>query len=220
MTLLCVVCPTFGRDGEDNHPKPRRPNVPNVCDADRERLAGDLAALPDAYYAVPDHLYPSPAGGERHSIGYESRPPVNISALSLLGPGEGTPLAVMATWAMDWATYLREAGPVNEMTAVCQWLGIRLDWACSNHPAVDEFAAALSDVLGQLRPFQSAKVGEPAGRCPRRPGDQRCKTPLYVDPYDEQAEIVCPRCKSKWKRGDGEWIHLRAQQIAAGVEAA
>jgi len=60
--------------------------------------------------------------------------------------------------------------------------------------------------------------GEPVGRCSRQLGEERCNTPLYVDPYVD--EIQCMRCRQNWKRRDGEWMHLRAQQLSTGVEAA
>jgi hypothetical protein len=187
-----------------------------VCKICRDRLRADLAALPDAYALVDAE--PVRGLSEIRSRAFESRPPLNITALSLLGPGWDTPPAVLATWAQDWAGYLEHDQPDNTVTEVCRWLATRLDWACEHHPAIDEFATDLRRLTGELRAFAGKDRGERVGNCPRSYGDDHCNTPLYVDPYVD--EIECTRCHMKWKRRAGEWMHLRAQQLSAGVEAA
>lgn len=209
--ILCICCPVLRPAG-----RPRLPTAPQVCDGCRERLAGDLRALPDAFASV--ELEAIRAGGERHASGFESRPPLNLTALSLLGPGTDTPLARLDSWVQDWAGIRAETLPVPVVTTVCLWLSTRLPWACDSHPAVDEFAVDLRDLSGALRAFTGRDRGEPVGRCPRRIGDEPCNTALYVDPYVD--EIQCPRCRQTWKRRAGEWMHLRAQQLSANVEVA
>lgn len=226
--ILCVTCSVLRPNGN-----PRRPNNPQVCDGCRERLSTDLYGLPSAYADVDTE--PARVGGERRTIGFESRPPLATEALSLISHGsvlpstQGTrypqdqlgtvpPVELLWWWAEDWHTYrdMREVMPDPVITGLVSWLGNRLSWACDQHPAVDEFAENLRDVARQLRAFGGRDRGQPVGRCPRRFGDDLCGTALYVDPYVN--EIECPRCRMKWRRRDGEWMHLRAQQLNAGLE--
>lgn len=208
---LCVCCAVFWPKGQ-----PRKPNTPQVCDSCRRRLATDLAAIPEAYSFVD----PDPVRGvtEIRSRVFESKPPLNINALSLLGPGSDTPPAKLYFWTHDWALLLEHDQPDPYVTTMSAWLTVRLSWACDLHPAVDEFARDIRELAGELRAYGGKERGEAVGRCPRDRGGERCNTQLFVDPYVD--EIECSRCHMKWKRKAGEWMHLRAQQLAAGVEAA
>lgn len=210
-TALCVLCAVYRPSAQ-----PRRPNNPLACDPCREHLAGDLAGIPDAYAAVD--AQPARGMSEILTRVFESKPPLNINALSLLGPGTQTPLATLDFWAQDWAGYLEQAVPVVAVTTLSLWLAARLPWACDQHPAIDDFARDIRELAGQLRAFEGADRGEYVGRCPRLIGISRCNTQLYVDPYVD--EIQCRRCKQQWKRRGGEWMHLRAQQLSAEVESA
>jgi hypothetical protein len=210
--VLCVVCPVLRPKGT-----PRKPNNPPVCDGCGKRLEADLNALPASYAAVDAE--PVRGMTEIRSRVFESKPPLNINALSLLGPGEDTPVAVLDFWAQDWAGILDQPPPAAYVTTMCLWLAARLPWALANHPAIDDFAHSLRELTNALRPYEGGDDrGEYVGRCPRLLGDDRCNTPLYVDPYVDQ--IQCTRCRQQWKRKAGEWMHLRAQQLGAGVEAA
>lgn len=208
--ILCVCCPVLRQRG-----KPHLPRTPQCCDWCRMRLAADLTALPETYALVDAE--PTRAMGEIRSRAFESRPPLNITALSLLGPGTDTPPARLDFWVQDWAGMLNQALPGPTVVELCAWLMTRLSWACDTHPAVDEFAHDIRELTGQLRVFAVKDRGERVGNCPRQFGDDRCNTPLYVDPYVD--EIECSRCHMKWKRRAGEWMHLRGQQLAAGVES-
>jgi hypothetical protein len=210
-SILCVTCPVYRPRNQPNQPK-----TPQVCDVCRTRLATDLATIPDAYAAID--AQPARGISEILTRVFESKPPLNIAALSLLGPGTDTPLATLDFWVQDWAGYLEQAVPVAAVSSHARWLAARLPWACDQHPAIDDFATDVHDLTGQLRAFESKDRGEYVGRCPRLVGVARCNTALYVDPYVD--EIQCRRCKQRWKRRGGEWMHLRAQQLSAEVESA
>ena len=210
-SALCATCAVLRPKG-----RPRQPRSPQVCDGCRERLSVDLSAIPDAYALVD--AGPVRGMSEIRSRAFESQPPLNIAALSLLGPGWDTPPARLDWWAQDWAGMLGHEPPGPTVSELCRWLGVRLPWACDQHPAIDEFAQDIRELAGQLRAYGGRDRGEAVGRCPRDRGGERCNTALYVDPYVDQIE--CTRCRMKWKRKAGEWMHLRAQQLAAGVEAA
>jgi hypothetical protein len=207
---LCCVCPVLRPKG-----KPRRPDRGQVCDGCYERLSGDLSAIPEAYALVDSD--PVRGTSEIRIREFESRPPLNIGALSLLGPGVDTPLARLDFWAQDWAGMLGQKLPGATVLELCGWLGVRLGWACDNHPAIDEFAQDVREVTGQLRAYGGKQLGERVGKCPRTIHGNPCDTQLYVDPYVHKIE--CQRCHMTWSQEVGGWVHLRAQQMAAGVEA-
>lgn len=209
--ILCIACPVFWPKGRLN-----KPTTPNVCNSCRKRLELDVASIA-ASYALID-AEPVRGTTEIRSRAYESKPPLNIAALSLLGPGEDTPPARLEFWVQDWAGTLEQALPPAAVEDMCVWLIARLPWACDTHPAIDEFAADVKDLSGQLRSYAITDRGTSVGRCPRDRSGERCNTQLFVDPYVD--EIKCSRCQMTWKRKAGEWMHLRAQQLAAGVEAA
>lgn len=210
---LCVVCPTFRPSSS-----PRHPRTPQVCDRCRERLHDDLKAIAPAYA----ELDPAAVRGVSEILTrvFESKPPLNLNDLSLLCPGEDTPLGVLDFWVRDWALDLDQTPPQCTVVEMSGWLLTRLEWACDQHPAIDEFAGNIRDVAGALHVYQRAaeKRGYSAGRCPQHRGGWPCDTPLYLDPYD--TVIECSRCHTKWHRRDGGWIHLRTQQDNARVEAA
>ena len=230
--LLCILCPIhFPSSTQD----PRRPTHPPVCDGCRSRLTENVRGIPAALDGVWEHVEPGRNGAERRTVGYESRPPLNVPALSELQHGsvipskEGTrypqdqlgsiqPRELLWWWVQDWAGIRRESTPSEWTEALAEWLVERVEWACDNHPAVDEFAQDIRDLTRALRAFAPKEQGESAGRCPQKRGDVRCDTPLYVDPYVDT--IRCTRCGTEWKRREGQWMHLRGQQVAAGVEAA
>lgn len=212
--ILCICCPILRPAS-----RPRRPNTLAVCDGCRDMLARHLAELPGLYAALEEHLEPGRGGTEIRLKGFESQPPMSAAILSLLGPGSETPIGELAWWASDWAGMRRELQPEPRMPTLCAWLADRLGWACDEHPAVDEFAADLRHISGAIKAVTGGDRGERVGRCPRTLTDgSRCDTQLYVDPYVDK--IVCSRCHMEWNRRDGQWLHLRGQQLAAGVEAA
>lgn len=214
--ILCVCCDVLRRLKPDQ--KPRVPSVPQVCDGCRSRLSDELSAIPAALGEVYDHLVPGRGVGERRTNGYESKPPINLHAWSLILPGRETPLALLEFWAQDWAGERSERLPEDNVTVIVAWMTNRLDWACNLHRAIDEYARDIRAVTNWLRPYQPKATGQAAGKCPRKPSDRRCGSDLFVDPY--QDIINCGRCGASWDRKQGEWTHLRAQQLAAGVEAA
>jgi hypothetical protein len=205
--LLCVTCAVLRhlREGQS----PRRPNVPRVCDGCRAHLARMLAEIPDVLLRLS--VSPTRGTGEIVTRAFESKAPLNLDALGdRAGIGLGSPLGRLDAWVRDWAEIRREQLPVPTLFAVTTWLSVRLDWACAQHDAVDEFAAELRQIRQALRRWQDEVDGEDAGRCPRRPGDHRCDTQLVVDAY--QPVITCPRCGASWDRRKGDWLDLRSQQ--------
>lgn len=209
MTDTCLCCPVLRR-----HSTPRRPNRPNVCDGCRERLQRDLAAISTAYY--DDEYQPVRGTSEILTRVFESKPPLDLTELSLRGDGFGTPRAILSTLCRAAAEDL-ELGelPADNIREMVGWLGRHLQQLCDEHMAVDEFARDIRQVAGELHVYerQAAKAGERVGRCPRQRYDDGdpCGAPLACDPYDSR--ITCPRCGTSWDRDAGGWVKLRAAQL-------
>lgn len=57
---------------------------------------------------------------------------------------------ILDGWARDWASYLGHHVPTPQVPLLCAWLSDRLPWALEHHPALDEFAADVGDLLRTL----------------------------------------------------------------------
>ena len=102
--------------------------------------------------------------------GSNGRPlPIRVDPTDLTAPVRPGSLAVHATgdwpadqigwlsvateldfWVADWATARNESRPSPQVPLLCRWLADRLDWACTDHTAVDEFAVKVSGLYGAL----------------------------------------------------------------------
>lgn len=115
-------------------------------------------------------------------------------------------------WARDWADTRRESCPYPTVPLLARWLLDRLDWACSTHPALDEFATKLRDLrgsltaaAGRLEPFPTP-VDRPCPSCrwwalSKAPGEDlircgHCDRALSDDEYRDHLEAVI---KTNWK---------------------
>jgi hypothetical protein len=137
--------------------------------------------------------------------------------------GDLSVATILETWVRDWRETLfpTEHLPEPYVTTLCRWLGDRLDVACDDHPAIDEFAAEMSQLTRTVATVSQVdhSRGEYVGTCPVLTRDEtRCGTILRVDPYVD--EIQCNRCGTKWNRRKGDWLRLRGQQLAAVPKAA
>ncbi|MES2210993.1 MAG: hypothetical protein V4515_12575 [Chloroflexota bacterium] len=73
-----------------------------------------------------------------------------------LGPsgdqvGELSVATMLESWARDWQTYWWALLPAPTVVHLARWLGVRLEKACDEHPAIDDFAADLRDNIRALR---------------------------------------------------------------------
>jgi hypothetical protein len=243
---LCVCCPAYHPSGT-----PRIVRWPQACESCRERLRSDLLEIPMLVALTTERVEKEQAAGQRVSGSRELPSPVNITALGVTEPtyarglraepeldlrhdpgaasdqiGIGQPAATLDQWVTDWieSRDQHENQPVPDLFAIVSWLLNRLDWACDEHPAIDEFAHEIKVMVKALRGITREQTsGASAGKCPAKLRDEtRCGTPLTVDPYVD--EIQCRRCGTKWQRREAGWFHLRAQQAEwddnGGEEAA
>ncbi len=162
---------------------------------------------------VANVLTAGPVNGQRSGPrvgGSTDRPvPIRIDPTDLLARARPASLAVAETglyasdqvghlavatelefWARDWADARGERCPYPTVPVLAGWLLDRLDWACTAHPALEEFA-------GKVRSLRSTLTAA-AGRHPARPEALEadcpgCDTPsLYRDADIER--IACGFC--------------------------
>lgn len=178
-----------------------------------ERLTANLRDIPGHYALMGAVLAPGTAGGRAHVSGTRTAPlPVRLEPLNLRA--RGGIITVLATWEADWRETrgLAEATrgiSERDLAGIVLSLRTHLPWAIEYHPAVQEFADEVRDIVQQCR----AAAGllphmMRIGNCPALIGEETCGAVLYADPMAE--EIRC-RCGARWARG--RWMMLgRAMQ--------
>lgn len=199
-----------------------------VCEGCRRRVAEDLADIPDLTAHLADVAQPLTSVGERVAGTAEPRLPINVDAIDLAGPARPASRALLArgvlgldncqtgelsvattldTWVRDWAATRGEHLPAPTVPWLAHWLANRLEWACGEHLAVDEFATEMRDTVRTLRRVTGVDKDDTQliGYCPGAHGDT-CGAALRVTPWQDVAE--CPRCSARWPRA--KWLWLRA----------
>lgn len=174
---------------------------------------GQIIRVPYVADPVANLLAAGPLNGSKGAprvSGSTDRPvPIRIDPTDLLAPARPGSLAVADTgrwasdqighlavatelefWARDWADTRRERCPLPTVHVLAGWLADRLDWACANHHALDEFAGK----LGRVRTALEAAAGIlPARPVPMdRPCDSCGHLTLAREPDTEY--IVCSHC--------------------------
>lgn len=222
----CVVC------------SKRIPNRPPVCSGCRTSLDSMLGEIP----ALFARLDPRPAKTDAEKVSGSRNPPVppNLDVVDLTSPSRQGSIGVrmagdwwltgdpdqigylsVATELDFWAQDIRNELypdhhlPVPTVAVLAGWLRVRLDRACDELPAVDEFAAKVKQIHRALtrQIGDQKRTGERVGKCPAiLRDDTRCNTTLYVDPYVSQ--IACTRCRTSWPT----WLHLMAALEDTGDE--
>lgn len=174
-----------------------------------ERLRTDLADIPGHYALMGAVLAPGTAGGGAHVSGTRTAPlPVRLEPLSLRA--RGGMVTMMASWEVDWRetrglTPAQRGGSERDLAAIVLWLRAHLPWAIDEHPAVDEFATELRDILHACRAAagllpRMMRIGD----CPALDGEEVCGAALHADPMAE--EIRCRKCRTSWPRS--RWMLL------------
>lgn len=202
MNLACTVC---------RRPiNPEREPIRHQSCADRLRAA--LRDIPGHYALMGAVLAPGTAGsGSVHVTGTRTAPlPVRLEPLNLRS--RGGMITVMASWETEWrdlrgmAAAQRGIGE-RDLAAIVLWLRAHLPWAIETHPAVDEFATEVRDILHQCRLAAGVlpKMMR-IGNCPHVTDGEtdECGAALYADPLADA--IRCRRCGTRWPRG--RWMLL------------
>lgn len=91
-------------------------------------------------------------------------------------------------WARDWADQRRERSPMPAVRVLARWLLDRLDWACAEHHALDEFAGKLTSLRNTLTAACGAFDPLPT------PVDRPCPACGWWALSRGQDLIVCGHC--------------------------
>lgn len=174
-----------------------------------DRLRTDLADIPGLYALMGAVLAPGTAGGGSRVSGTRTAPlPVRLEPLSLRA--RGGIVTILATWEADWRetrglTEAQRGTAERDLGGIVLWLRAHLPWAIDEHPAIQEFADEIRDVVRQCRAAagllpRMMRIGE----CPALVGEAACGAALYADPQGH--EIRCRECGTRWPRTN--WMLL------------
>ena len=218
----CVLCPRLR-----SRSPARFYHRANVCDSCRAHLRALVCEVADCYALLPDSLERGGSGGQKVRGGeVEAALPFREDVWDLLLPVRRIPIrafltdqigyssvaTVLDSWADDWCDHRGkgEVGPVSDVVTMVGWMVERVEWACDQHPAVDEFAGEIRDLVSALRryvgrdqPRPQPCVGVPCRRCDLKTlarladgsGDIECQNPacrtLYrPDEYQRWTRLV------------------------------
>ena len=208
----CLVC----RRRDARHPR--------VCGPCRTRIDDQLLELVERWALLPAALEPGRAGDDQRITGSRERPLPGGEALNLLAPGNVhtrqtlppddpygpdqhgpiNPIDMLWSWARNWLAdrHKGETGPRPDLTSVIYWLRTRLEWACDDHPAIDDFAREVRDAVTNLREALQLRryvqrYREPCPRCDTRA--------LYREVDAERGAskwVQCGNCNSLWQESE------------------
>lgn len=229
--IACSLCSTYGRPGR------HEATVGVSCAACLGLLDADLVQLVTLVSALPDALSPLRSklggGGSFHQKP-GPRLPVQLDALSLLGPGSRNghrdgalpPGFLLREWATAWALMRSFAGgereyqltddgriflPVAGVPALSAYLRARITWAAEHQTDFPRFAKEVHICVAAVRRITGEVTGldaRPIGWCPTATDDEgtMCLAPLSASAW--QNVIQCPACSTKFDRARGDWDRL------------
>jgi hypothetical protein len=121
--------------------------------------------------------------------------------------------AILDGWCRDFAETRRESAPEPTPAKQCRYLGDRLDWAFTDHAAVDEFAGEVSDLWHVLRracgltdPRPELVEGVP---CKSVDCDLKTLMRIPVSVYQQAEFIECSSCSRLYSLEEfDEWVRL------------
>lgn len=212
---LCVLCPVRGR-------RPDHYERAQACEQCRVWLAGVLRDIADTYPDLADQLHPRKGGGQRVAGSREAPVPLVLDVVDLTHGGHRgyatadgrlwaedqighmAIRARLGSWAQDWLSYdWCRSDRLPEHTtayALAAWLGKWADDACSHHPAVDEFADEMVEVLATIRAYVPRMVEEDEQPPKQRPEPRTAPCPacdmtsLWWFPSEERVRCDTDGC--------------------------
>jgi hypothetical protein len=208
-----MTCPLCGRRTDD---APAHP----VCVSG---LDSRLQRIPVLYAELAVALEPGSSAAARVS-GTRTPPlPLRLEPLSL--QCRGGIVSMLGTWESDWRSR-RGLAPDHytdrehllagrtQLRHVIFFLRTHLGWAVRHHPAVDEFATEVADIIAACRVTLGDVLGHmKIGRCPAQLDGRTCGRVLYADPYAD--DIQCDRCHTRWHQS--QWLLLGAVLAESGT---
>jgi hypothetical protein len=144
-----------------------------ACRLCQERVDLALRQLPGAkglYARLATVLAPGAGGSIGPVSGSRTAPlPIRLEPLSL--QARGGVVTVLQAWLVDWHEQLGwlhprwQGGMQQQLNQVVHALRVNLEWAATSHPAFDEFASEVSQLVRQ---------------CERQITGERKERPVYV----------------------------------------
>jgi hypothetical protein len=120
-------------------------------------------------------------------------------------------------WVRDWITYQQCPGdhlPAPTVPALVRWLTVRCGWACDEHPAVDDFADEMRELLAELRRANEdgPVYAEPIKAVPC----SGCDAVALFRPVKSSYRAECGMCGKLYTDDEyGRWTGLLAAQAQA-----
>lgn len=188
----------------------RNPSTARVHEGCEERLDEGLAALPQLYRQLAEHLAPSRRGDNGRTGSRTAPLPVNERVLDLRARGgiEG----VVTTWERDaretlgWEPAPFRGDVQQTVDGAVSFLRLQVSWFCDAHPAVFE----LAQDIRRLKAECDAIIG--GDRPPRRiPVKCPCGTVLRITLDTPGAR--CPGCEAQY--GHAEVLRLPMAERSA-----
>lgn len=159
-----------------------------ICSKCAQQIRSDLDALVDLY-ALTAQLGPM-TGVTGEGRAKSSPLPGGTDWIDWR---HGQDLAdILVTWVRDWMETYALNGPKNAtLTGVTGWLRAHLNLAANSHPAIDEFANEMAQLVARGQRL----VGEVPDRGQRVPcPTDDCGRTLRVRTAELQAVVTCKRC--------------------------
>lgn len=180
-----------------------------VCSRCQNRINQQLADILEFYALAENALLPGQGGNGRST----ERPlGVRVNALDFVC-GYSV-VDVLEAWEKDWrdfyelgpygpASAQRCAGrnnqPATTLTEIVRFLRAWLDKACTDHPAVDDFAGEVRDCHRQAQ--SSAGITQREAwtvTCPADTDDGDCGNRLRITGEDFDSSVTCRACGTTW----------------------
>lgn len=222
----CVLCVQLRPKS-----KPRVYYQAQACGGCRGILRDTLAEIPESYALLPDSLERGGGVGERIRGGeVEAAMPFREDVWDLLQPVRYPPIrafladqigflsvaTVLHGWTRDWCDIRGkgENGPVSDVVAMVGWMVERTEWACDEHPAVDEFAAEIRTLSDELKRLVGDAIRRPQ-RCKGVPC-RRCDLMTLARLADGSGDVECQNgnCKTIYRADEYDrWTRLVAAAV-------
>lgn len=189
-TTPCVIC--------------RRPSAQGyACPACEQRMADQLTDVLEFYALAAGELLPGSSTGAR---GTERSIGVRLAALDFRAGHDA--VAILASWEAEWREHYglsvepMIARPAPALSRSVAFLRGWLHRACTDHPAVDEFARELQacwaegQAAARVTPARSLSITCVADD--DRHDSSICGSRIPVGVDEIRGRVTCKRCRTTW----------------------
>lgn len=193
--MNCVIC---------TRPIPIERGDVLACGPCETKMHDRLADIVNYYALTEGELVPGSGTGTR---GSERSLGVRLAALDFLAGNDV--VAVLASWESEWREHYgltiqpMLTRPTPLLARSVAFLRAWLPRACTDHPAVDEFARELHDCwqtarnAARMSPARTMTITCVADI--ERAGTTRtCSSRIPVSPDNITSQVTCNRCRTTW----------------------